>query len=157
MQVVFAYPLPSIPIRSQPILIQNPINPTRIHVTRGEGVEGWILVTKVTGICLDMASLLASNSAPSGSKHRLLKTTSCPRASNKIWYVSNQDGLELISKDMRTQPTSQNSIPTSQNLDFGTFVLYLCVHVFWKPKSCFSNYTWKMFNGSRLYRCGSNK
>ncbi len=39
-----------------------------------------------------------------------------------------ENGLELMAKDMRTQPTSQNSIPTSQNLDFG--LLVVCIFVF---------------------------
>ena len=30
-----------------------------------------------------------------------------------------ENGLELMAKDMRTQPTSPICIPTSQNLDFG--------------------------------------
>ena len=55
------------------------------------------------------------------------------------------NGLELMAKGMRTQPTSRNSIPTSQNLNFGCpsfFCLFVCMcHVFWNPKPCFSNYT----------------
>ena len=58
-----------------------------------------------------------------------------------------------MAKGMRTQPTSRDSIPTSQNLDFG-FVFVCVFQKFWNPKSCFSNSTWKMFNGSRLYRRG---
>ena len=32
--------------------------------------------------------------------------------------------LELMAKDIGTQPTSQNSIPLSQNLDFGCIVFF---------------------------------
>ena len=32
-----------------------------------------------------------------------------------------ENGLELMAKGMRTQPTSRNSIPTSQNLDIFLF------------------------------------
>ena len=38
-----------------------------------------------------------------------------------------ENGLELTAKGMRTQPTSRNAIPTSQHLDFGTFVFVLFV------------------------------
>ena len=37
-----------------------------------------------------------------------------------------ENELELMAKGMRTQPTSRNSIPTSQNLDF----VCSCVSVF---------------------------
>ena len=38
------------------------------------------------------------------------------------------NGLELMAKDMRTQPTSQHSGPTSQNLAFGQFVFgFVCI------------------------------
>ncbi len=35
-----------------------------------------------------------------------------------------ENDLEFMAKDMRTQPTSQNSILESQNLDFGSFPKY---------------------------------
>ena len=40
------------------------------------------------------------------------------RASRDLGSEWTENWLELMAKDMRTQPTSQNSIPTSQNLDF---------------------------------------
>ena len=49
-----------------------------------------------------------------------------------------ENELEFMAKDMRTQPTSRNSIPTSPNLDFGTFwggffVFFMC----FEPKTVF--------------------
>ena len=38
-----------------------------------------------------------------------------------------ENGLELMAKGMRTQPTSRTSIPTSQNLDFGTCCCICCI------------------------------
>ena len=49
-----------------------------------------------------------------------------------------ENGLELMAKDMRTQPTSQNSIPTSQNLDFDLFVCArLCLSRVLEPQTVF--------------------
>ena len=49
-----------------------------------------------------------------------------------------QNGLELMAKDMRTQPTSQNSIPKSQILDFGScLIVFFCTSHVSKPKTMF--------------------
>ena len=40
-----------------------------------------------------------------------------------------EHGLEFMAMDMRTQPTSQNSILESQNLDFGYVSYFMFVHV----------------------------
>ena len=48
------------------------------------------------------------------------------------------NGLELMAKDMRTQPTSQNSGPTSQNLAFGQFVFgFVCISLVLIPQTVF--------------------
>ena len=66
-----------------------------------------------------------------------------------------ENGLELMARGIRTQPTSQNSTPTSQNLDFEYFIF-----VFFRFSSvvnlhpCLSTSTWTIFNGTRLDRCG---
>ena len=47
-----------------------------------------------------------------------------------------ENGLELVAKDMRTQPASRNSIPTSPNLDFGTlFFWFLCFSCVLEPQN----------------------
>ena len=60
-----------------------------------------------------------------------------------------------MAKGVRTQPTSQNSTPTSQNLDFVYFILYfLGFSSVLNLKPCFATSTWTIFNGTRLDRCG---
>ena len=52
-----------------------------------------------------------------------------------------ENGLELMAKGIRTQPTSRNPIPTSQNIDFGT--IYFSVFMFFvsfKLKTMFLNF-----------------
>ena len=49
-----------------------------------------------------------------------------------------ENGLKFMAKDMGTQPTSQNSILESQNLDSGSFILgFLRILRVLKPKTVF--------------------
>ena len=49
-----------------------------------------------------------------------------------------ENGLKFMAMDMRTQPTSQNSILESQNLDSGSFILgCLSILRVLKPKTVF--------------------
>ena len=49
-----------------------------------------------------------------------------------------ENGLEFMAMDMRTQPTSLNSILESQNLDSGSFILgFLRILRVLKPKTVF--------------------
>ena len=49
-----------------------------------------------------------------------------------------ENGLEFMAKDMRTQPTSLNSILESQNLDSGSFIFgFLRILRVLKPKTVF--------------------
>ena len=49
-----------------------------------------------------------------------------------------QNGLELMAKDMRTQPTSQNSTPKSKILDFVSILfVFVCISHVLKPKTVF--------------------
>ena len=53
-----------------------------------------------------------------------------------------ENELEFMAKDMRTQPTSLNSILESQILDFGSVFFEFCgFHVFLNPKPCLCNST----------------
>ena len=54
-----------------------------------------------------------------------------------------ENELEFMAKDMRTQPTSLNSILESQNLDSGCFWggIFLRILRVLKPKTCFCNST----------------
>ena len=53
-----------------------------------------------------------------------------------------ENELEFMAKDMRTQPTSLNSILESQNLDSGAFIFgVLRILRVLKPKTCFCNST----------------
>ena len=60
-----------------------------------------------------------------------------------------------MAKGVRTQPTSQNSTPTSQNLDFVYFMLYFPgFSSVLNSKPFFATSTWTIFTGTRLDRCG---
>ena len=49
-----------------------------------------------------------------------------------------ENGLEFMAMDMRTQPTSLNSILESQNLDSGSFILvFLSILRVFEPKTVF--------------------
>ncbi len=49
-----------------------------------------------------------------------------------------ENGLEFMAMDMRTQPTSLNSILESQNLDSGSFILvFLSILRVLKPQTVF--------------------
>ena len=49
-----------------------------------------------------------------------------------------ENELEFMAKDMRTQPTSLNSILESQNLDSGSFIFgFLRILRVLKPKTVF--------------------
>ena len=53
-------------------------------------------------------------------------------------------GMELMAKGLRTQPTSRNSIPASQSLDFGIFPLYfLCFSRVLEPQTVFLQFYMK--------------
>ena len=71
----------------------------------------------------------------------------------KLEWAENK--LELMAKDMRTQPTSLNSIPRSTIFHFWSVCLrfsadFTCFDI----KSLFLNFTRSIFNESRLYRRG---
>ena len=52
-----------------------------------------------------------------------------------------ENGLEFMAMDMRTQPTSPNSILELPNLDFGSlFFVFLCISRVLKPKIVFMQF-----------------
>ena len=84
---------------------------------------GWLLRSLTT--------MKSSTTSPSSQSALRFNGTSWNCFTCKVGLLDSQrevadNGLGFMAKHVRTQPTSQNSIPTSLNLDFRTFFLYVC-------------------------------
>ena len=97
-----------------------------------KSIASWSLFALLFSALIDnMSSKSVENRNAKLAVRKEMARWRAMRAAHWIDFQSEwvENCLELMAKDIRTQPTSWNSIPTSQNLDFGTCVFVLVVFV----------------------------